>query len=40
MVGMVGKICSFGGLRDSFYFPNLQMKYEFWSIDDFHKLTK
>lgn len=38
--GMVGKISKFGGLKDSFYFSNLQMKCKFWSIGDLHKVTK
>lgn len=35
-----GKISKFGGLKDAFYFSNLQMKCKFWSIGDLHKLTK
>ena len=40
MAGMVGKISKFRGLRDSFYFSNLQMKCKFWSTGNLYKLTK
>ena len=40
MIGMVGKIFKCRELKGSFHFPNLQMKYKFWSISDLHKLIK